>query len=86
MSQTMIEGSRGRNLEAGTPNRAYEGIAPCLELAPHTTHRPSHSCYSWRKCLTDLFIGQSDGGIFSIEVPSFWMTLVSVKLTKNKQT
>lgn len=80
MSQTMIEGSRGRNLEAGTPNRAYEGIASCLELAPHTTHGPSHSCYSWRKCLTDLFIGQSGGGIFSIEVPFSKVILACIEL------
>ena len=31
-----------------------------------------------------VLIGQYDGGIFSVEVPSSQMTLACVKLTKNK--
>lgn len=34
---------------------------------------------------TDRLVGQSDGGNSSTEAPSFWVTLISVKVTKRNQ-
>ena len=38
-----------------------------------------------RKCPTNLAIGQSDGGIFSVEAPSTQLTIAFIKFTEVNQ-
>jgi hypothetical protein len=72
-------------IEAGTPH-------DLLRLVSHTYIGDSNahrwldspiSIINQENTPKDLFIGQADGGIFSIEVPSSQKTLAFVKLTNN---
>lgn len=56
-----------------------------LEVAPPTVAGPFYLNHRLRKCLQRLqTTGQSNGGIFSIEIPFFQMALACIKLAQDE--
>jgi hypothetical protein len=82
-----ISGNQGRNLEAGTEAEPYCLLAcsTWFITAPRTTSpEVASSVVSWvlpHQLAIKCTMGQSGGGIFSVEVPSSQMTVACVKLS-----
>lgn len=91
-TRSILEGNQGRNLEAEAGSDAYlacivtEPRITCLEVAPSTTGwaLPIHHYLSKELSKqVGLLMGQSGRDMFSVEVPSFQVTLAWVKSTQN---
>lgn len=82
----VITGSQGRSLEAG--NEAEVTFLVCFLVQTRTTHiglGPPTLISNPENIPIHLPTNQSDGGFFSIKLPSSQMTIVCVKLIKTNQ-
>lgn len=80
------KGNQNRNQEAGIEAEARRTTAYWCSFQPPTVDCTLPHQLLIKKMPRDLSMGQTDGGIFSIDVPFSQMAPASVKLTKtNKQ-